>query len=178
MKLRGISHGPRCEPATSSSVDARLTASTGIQTLTFLMPGRSLTRAWLLGEHVIVIKPHRTTSHERARHSRKTRLKDETPIVLVVLPVAEVLDEEPRIIGAACDLGARARAGEIIFDAGAQQRHVPRAQQTAQAHRTVALKRLDVARRDIHTLPAFTDTIFAGSICFLIARLTSSSVMA
>ena len=32
MNVRGISHGPRCEPATNSSVDSRDTGSTGIQT--------------------------------------------------------------------------------------------------------------------------------------------------
>ena len=33
MNVRGMSHGPRCEPATNSSVDERETGSTGIQTL-------------------------------------------------------------------------------------------------------------------------------------------------
>lgn len=33
MKVRGMSHGPRCEPATNSSVDPRPTGSTGIHML-------------------------------------------------------------------------------------------------------------------------------------------------
>ena len=32
MNVRGISHGPRCEPATNSSVAARETGSTGSHT--------------------------------------------------------------------------------------------------------------------------------------------------
>jgi hypothetical protein len=38
MKVRGISQGPRCEPATNSSVASRGTGSTGIQKLTFCKP--------------------------------------------------------------------------------------------------------------------------------------------
>ena len=38
MKERGMSHGPKCEPATNSRVEARLTGSTGIQKLTFCLP--------------------------------------------------------------------------------------------------------------------------------------------
>jgi hypothetical protein len=38
MKARGMSHGPKCEPATNSRVEARLTGSTGIQKLTFCLP--------------------------------------------------------------------------------------------------------------------------------------------
>ena len=38
MNERGISHGPRWEPATNSSVAGRLTGSTGIQKLTFCRP--------------------------------------------------------------------------------------------------------------------------------------------
>ena len=38
MKLRGMSHGPRCDPATNSKVDSRRTGSTGIQKLTFWFP--------------------------------------------------------------------------------------------------------------------------------------------
>jgi len=38
MNERGMSHGPRCEPATNSSVEARLTGSTGIQKLAFWTP--------------------------------------------------------------------------------------------------------------------------------------------
>ena len=38
MNERGMSQGPRCEPATNSSVEARLTGSTGIQKLTFCAP--------------------------------------------------------------------------------------------------------------------------------------------
>jgi hypothetical protein len=38
MKVRGISQGPRCEPATNSSVECRRTGSTGIQKLTFCRP--------------------------------------------------------------------------------------------------------------------------------------------
>ena len=33
MKVRGISQGPRCDPATNSSVACRLTGSTGIHRL-------------------------------------------------------------------------------------------------------------------------------------------------
>ena len=36
--VRGMYHGPRCEPATNSSVDARGTGSTGIHMLTFWRP--------------------------------------------------------------------------------------------------------------------------------------------
>ena len=35
MKVRGISQGPRCEPARNSSVLGRATGSAGIQKLTF-----------------------------------------------------------------------------------------------------------------------------------------------
>ena len=67
MNERGISQGPRCDPATNSRVDARLTGSTGIQKLDVLpaldvvvrlvlVPRRPLARAGLLGEHVIVIE--------------------------------------------------------------------------------------------------------------------------
>ena len=38
MKVRGISQGPKCEPATNSSVEWRRTGSTGIQKLTFCRP--------------------------------------------------------------------------------------------------------------------------------------------
>ena len=38
MKERGISHGPRCDPATNSNVDSRFTGSAGIQKLTFWRP--------------------------------------------------------------------------------------------------------------------------------------------
>ena len=38
MKLRGISQGPRCEPATNSSVEWRRTGSTGIHMLQFSVP--------------------------------------------------------------------------------------------------------------------------------------------
>ena len=69
MNVRGISQGPRCEPATNSSVDSRGTGSTGIQTLQVLravdvvvrlvlVPGRPLPRARLLDQHVVVEQPH------------------------------------------------------------------------------------------------------------------------
>ena len=38
MNVRGISHGPRCEPATNSSVADRGTGSTGIHTLQVWLP--------------------------------------------------------------------------------------------------------------------------------------------
>ena len=38
MNVRGISHGPRCEPATNSSVDSRATGSTGIHMLQVCVP--------------------------------------------------------------------------------------------------------------------------------------------
>ncbi|MNG26932.1 hypothetical protein D3C84_1119810 [compost metagenome] len=37
-KLRGMSQGPRWEPATNSSVDSRATGSTGIHMLQFCFP--------------------------------------------------------------------------------------------------------------------------------------------
>ncbi|MNN99539.1 hypothetical protein D3C81_2192090 [compost metagenome] len=37
-KLRGISHGPRCEPATNSRVDSLATGSIGIHMLQFWRP--------------------------------------------------------------------------------------------------------------------------------------------
>ena len=38
MNVRGISHGPRCEPATNSTVDSRSTGSTGIHIEQFWKP--------------------------------------------------------------------------------------------------------------------------------------------
>ena len=38
MNVRGISHGPRCEPATNSSVEARSTGSTGSHMLHVCAP--------------------------------------------------------------------------------------------------------------------------------------------
>src|SRR5580704_13152177 len=99
-------------------------------------------------------------------------------VVLVLLPAAEVLDEAPGVIGAARDFGARARLPKIGVNTLAQQRHIRRAQHLPQTHCPVAAKGFDIARRDLHTVPAFTSTIFAGSMCFLIARFTSSSVRA
>ena len=38
MNERGISHGPRCDAATNSSVECRATGSTGIHMLQFWKP--------------------------------------------------------------------------------------------------------------------------------------------
>ncbi len=38
MNVRGISHGPRCDPATNSTVDSRSTGSTGIHIEQFWKP--------------------------------------------------------------------------------------------------------------------------------------------
>lgn len=38
MNVRGISHGPRCEPAMNSSVDSRSTGSTGSHMLQVWLP--------------------------------------------------------------------------------------------------------------------------------------------
>jgi hypothetical protein len=61
-------------------------------------------------------------------------------VVGVVLPVAEVLDEEARVVGAAGDDGARAGRGQVGVDAACQPVRPRRAAAAAQADRAVALE--------------------------------------
>ena len=74
MNVRGMSHGPRCEPATNSSVERRGTGSTGIQTLhvcgrrrcSTAGPGATASAGGcrLLDQHVVVVEPDRRGAHQ------------------------------------------------------------------------------------------------------------------
>src|SRR6185437_5397597 len=108
-----------------------------------LMPGCRLPGGGLLGEHVIVIEPSRAAAHQPARGLGEGRFENKTPIVRILLPIAEVLDEAAGIIRAAGHFDARTRMGEVLVDAGTQHRHFVRPEQPADADRAVSPKAVD-----------------------------------
>ena len=107
-----------------------------------LMPGRGLARAWLLGQHVVVVQAGGTALHQPAGHGRQRGSEDELAVGTVVLPVAEVLDEEAGVFRLAGHQGTRAGRCQIGIDALAQQRQFRRRQQAAQHHGAVRGKGL------------------------------------
>jgi hypothetical protein len=121
---------------------------------------------------VVVIEPRGGAAHEFTCDLPERRVKDEAPVVAVFLPAAEVLDEAPGIICTACDLGARTRLPKVGVNTGAQELNMLARENLPQAYRAVFLECVDVAGCDPHTVPAFTSTIFSGSMCFLMALFT------
>jgi len=111
------------------------------------MPQRSLARARLLGEHVIVVQPHRAAAHQLRGNLRQRGLENEAPVELVVLPVTEILDETSRVVGAAGELRARTGLRKVGFYARAQQYQLLCSQQLPQAKRAIALKGGDLGGR-------------------------------
>jgi hypothetical protein len=98
-------------------------------------------RARLLGQHVVVVQAHAAALHQCCCHLGQRGVERRGPVVGVVLPVAEVLDEEARVVRLAGDDGARAGSDEVGVDAAAQALELGGVQQAAQADRTVALVR-------------------------------------
>ena len=97
-----------------------------------LVPGRRLARGRLLGEHVIVIKARGAAPHETAGRLGQRGVENESPVVRVVLPVAEVLDEPPGVRRGARDFRARAQPREIQIDAGLELRDLAGIEQARQ----------------------------------------------
>ena len=124
------------------------------------MPRRARLGAGLLRQHVIVIEPHRAALHQLACDLGERRLENKAAVVLILLPAAEILDEPPRIIRAACNFRTLAGRCQIGINPAAQQRHFIAPQHLPQTHRAVFLICVDVALRNPHTVPAFTITIF------------------
>ncbi len=123
--------------------EADVLAAFDIVVRLILVPRRRLPSAGLLRQHVIVVEPNGRAPHQPARGFRQRRIEDETPEVRIVLPIAKVFDEAPRIIGATRHFGARTQVGEILIDTGAKHRHFPRPKQLPDAHGAVALKLFD-----------------------------------
>ena len=69
------------------------------------MPGRLLARGGGLGQHVIMIEPHLFGAHQLGGQRGQGGVKQRRPIVGIVLPVAEILDELTRIVRIARHLG-------------------------------------------------------------------------
>ena len=86
-----------------------------------LVPWRSLPGLRRLREHVIVVEPNGRARHELLGDRGRGRLADELAVFVDALPVPEVLDELPGIIGVARDEGERARVGEIPIDAASDE---------------------------------------------------------
>ncbi len=126
----GINRNPEADVLAPFDIVVRL----------ILVPGRRLPGAGLLRQHMIVVEPDSGALHQPPRGFGQRRIEDETPVVRDVLPIAEVLDETPGVIGAAGYLGARTQVSEILIDAGAKHRHFLRPKQPADTRGTVALK--------------------------------------
>lgn len=141
LQRRGTRHRIHRNP--EADVLAALDVVVGL----VLVPGRALARARFLGEHVVVIEPHLRAPREPGRGGRQCRARDHVPVRRDLLPVAEVLDEEARIVGPARHLRAHARRGEIGIDALAQQLDLGGAQDAAQHDGAVARKFLDLLFR-------------------------------
>ena len=114
MNVRGISQGPRCEPATNSTVDSRSTGSTGIHMETVLeavdvvvrlvlVPRRRLARAGLLDEQVVVEEPDLPRAHQLAGDRGRGRLRGRTPRT----PGSAASCRSPRRSGPGRPAGAR-----------------------------------------------------------------------
>ena len=107
------------------------------------MPGSACARARLLGEHVIVVEARLRAAHECCAHRPERRVADEAPVVLVLAPVAEVLDEPARIVARAGHLGARAGVRKVGIDPGAQQLELGGSEQLSQHDHAVAAEGRD-----------------------------------
>jgi hypothetical protein len=116
MNVRGINQRPKCEPATSSSVDSRVTGSTGIQKLTFCRP-----------------------SHKAAGGFGQSGFEYKTAIVRIVLPIAEIFDEAAWVIRGAGDDGARTQGPKIQVDTRPQRGDLVATKELPNAHCAVAL---------------------------------------
>jgi hypothetical protein len=58
---------------------------------------------------VIVVEPRAAAAHEPAGDRPDLRFEYQAAVELVLLPAAEILEEEARIVARAGDLGAAAR---------------------------------------------------------------------
>jgi hypothetical protein len=113
-----------------------------------LVPGRTLPGAWLFGKHMIVKNPGGATSHEQRSRFPNSCLENELAIVVILLPVAKVLDEPTWIVRAARDLRAWAGVREIVVDTCSQPVDVLGLEQRLQADSAVTLEGLNVGRGD------------------------------
>ena len=150
MNVRGISHGPRCEPATNSSVAVRETGSTGSHTehvcvavdvvvRLILVPGRALRRARLLHEHVVVVEAHPLGAHQPAgdrRCGRGPRRRAPAPRSRCQLQKSS--KKRPGIVRPARDESARARVGEVLLDRRLDEREIVLGERSADADGAVA----------------------------------------
>ena len=69
---------------------------------------------------MVVVQTRGRTLHQPTGGLGKARFENESPVVNIFLPVAEVFHETAGIIGTAGEFCARAQAGEIGVDAGTQ----------------------------------------------------------
>ena len=89
---------------------------------------------------MVVVQPHGARLHEALRSQRQRRFVHELAELGNVLPVAKVLEESTRVIGAAGHFGARAGRGQVGVDAVPQQRDFVGRKQLLDAQRAIAVK--------------------------------------
>src|ERR1700682_6723927 len=79
--------------------EAAVLVSADVVIRLILVPGCALACAGFLGQHVIVVKPHRSASHQPGTDLCERRPEYQLPIVAGFLPAAENPDKPPRKIG-------------------------------------------------------------------------------
>ena len=107
------------------------------------MPWGASSGARLLREHVIVVEAHGTALHQLPCNMGEVRAAGDATIVWIVLPIAKVFDKEARVVWSTRNDRARARRGEIGFDATRQSGELLAVQKATQAHCTITLVGLD-----------------------------------
>ncbi|KAG0922301.1 hypothetical protein G6F31_019971 [Rhizopus arrhizus] len=107
------------------------------------MPRRRLARVGFLDQQMIVIQARAWAAHQLRGDRPDTAVEDESAVVFVLGPVAEILEEPAGGVCRAGNLGARAGRSKIRFDAARQQRDFVRREQLAHADGAIFLKGLD-----------------------------------
>src|SRR6059058_746179 len=117
-----------------------------------LVPGRTLTRAGLLGQHMIVVEPRRGAAHQSCSDLAERRSEYELPIALVVLPAPEVLEKEAGIAGSARDLRPGAGMRQILVDSRPEELDLVLLEKLPQHHGAVGVEGIHLSLCDPQAL--------------------------
>src|ERR1700730_15395784 len=106
-----------------------------------LVPGRALTGTGFLDEQMIVIEPHDGRVHQLRGDRSRARVEDQIAIFRNALPVAEILEEEARIVGRARNLGMGAWRAQVDLDAPGRAGKLGCREQPSNANSPIPYKR-------------------------------------
>ena len=102
-----------------------------------LMPRRDLAGTGFLREHMVVMESDLPALRQPGGRRGERCTEDHLAVGTVVLPVAEVFDKEPGIVGSTGHDRHRTRLCEVGIDAVSQERDLGRGEQLAKNDRSI-----------------------------------------